>query len=167
MRTLLAFALSIIVVYLKLLRPGGVKAITAENIALRKQLISLSRNLKRTPKLTTPDRIIFAVLASVISVKRLLRIAISIKPATLLKFHKALVQRKYHILFTNKSTKKPGPKGPSQALIDAIVEMKQRNPRYEYRRIAMQISIAFGVESAIVLVGISNQRRQATQCRFT
>ena len=81
-----------------------------------------------------------------INAKRLSRIAIALKPATLLKFHKALVKRKYHLLFSNKSPRKPGPKGPCQAIIDAIVEMKRRNPSYGQRRIAMQISIAFGVE---------------------
>ena len=42
--------------------------------------------------------------------------------------------------------KKPGPKGPDQSLIDVIVAMKQRNPHFGYRRIAMQISPAFGIE---------------------
>ncbi|MCH9764358.1 MAG: hypothetical protein K0U24_09095 [Gammaproteobacteria bacterium] len=45
---------------------------------------------------------------------RLSRIAIILKPETLLKFHKALVTRKYHLLFSNKSLKKPGGKGPEQ-----------------------------------------------------
>jgi hypothetical protein len=78
--------------------------------------------------------------------KRLSRIAIAIKPATLLRFHRALVKRKYQLLFSNKTKKKPGPAGPSQDLINVIVEMKHRNPHYGCRRIAMQISNAFGVE---------------------
>lgn len=41
---------------------------------------------------------------------------------------------------------KPGPKGPSAQLIAAIVDMKQRNSRFGYKRIAQQISHAFGVE---------------------
>ena len=45
----------------------------------------------------------------------------------------------------NKSSKKPGPKGPSPELIHLIVEMKQRNPRFGYLRIAMQIQNAFGI----------------------
>ena len=40
------------------------------------------------------------------SAKRLARIAIILKPATLLKFHKALVNRKYRLLFSNKLPKK-------------------------------------------------------------
>ena len=41
---------------------------------------------------------------------------------------------------------KPRPKGPSQEVINAIVEMKQRNPRYGCPRIAQQINLAFGLE---------------------
>jgi hypothetical protein len=41
---------------------------------------------------------------------------------------------------------KPGPKGPSQELIAAIVEMKRRNPRFGCRRIAQQPSYAFGID---------------------
>ncbi len=40
----------------------------------------------------------------------------------------------------------PGPKGSSQELIDAIVEMKRRNPRFGCPRIAQQINKAFGLE---------------------
>lgn len=137
--------LNIINVWLKLLRPGELRAVAAENIALRKQLIAVSRHQKRAPKLTAFDTILFRILTAMISPKRLHRIAIAIKPGILLKFHKALVQRKYRLLFSNKSPRKPGSRGPSQTIIDAIVEMKQRNPRYGNRRIAMQISSAFAV----------------------
>jgi hypothetical protein len=41
---------------------------------------------------------------------------------------------------------KSGPKGPSQELIDAIVEMKRRNPRFGCPRIAQQIAYIFGIE---------------------
>ena len=39
----------------------------------------------------------------------------------------------------------PGPKGPSEALIQAIVELKSRNPRFGCPRIARIISKTFGV----------------------
>ena len=68
-------------------------------------------------------------------------------PATLLTFHQALVRRKYRRLFSSKSRpKKPGPKGPSEALIRAIVELKSRNPRFGCPRIARIISQTFGVD---------------------
>jgi putative transposase len=148
MMKLIAFISTYIITWLRLLPSGGVRAIAAENIMLRQQLIALSRNHKRAPRLTFFDKIIFGILTSMMSLKRLQRIAVIIKPATLLKFHKALVNRKYSLLFSNKSGKKPGPKGPEQSIIDLILEMKQRNPSYGYRRIAMQISNSFGVPIA-------------------
>ena len=70
-----------------------------------------------------------------------------IKPATLFKFHKALVERKYRLLFSSSPhRRKPGPKGPSPELIAAIVDMKRRNPRFGCVRIAQQIAHAFGIE---------------------
>jgi hypothetical protein len=66
----------------------------------------------------------------------LLRAAIILKPATIRRFHRELVKRKYRLLFTPKSRGKPGPKGPSPELISAILEMKRRNPNFGYQRIA-------------------------------
>ena len=52
---LLRFICGWIRVVILILRPGGVKAIAAENMVLRQQLISLSRQHKRSPKLNTLD----------------------------------------------------------------------------------------------------------------
>ena len=41
------------------------------------------------------------------------------------KFHQSLVKRKYRLLFSSKTYRKPGPKGPSKELIQLIIEMKQ------------------------------------------
>jgi hypothetical protein len=70
---------------------------------------------------------------------------IVLKPATLLLFHRHLAKRKYGALFTAKRRGKPGPKGPLQEVIHTIVEMKRRNPRFGYQRIADQIILTFGV----------------------
>ncbi len=129
-----------------LLKPGGTKALMVENMMLRKQLILVSRHRKRAPRLSLWDRLHFAFLAALVYPKRLANLAIIIKPSTLIKFHQALIKRKYRALYSNKSKRKPGPKGPSQALMRAILEMKQRNPRFGCRRIAMQISNMFGIE---------------------
>jgi transposase InsO family protein len=77
---------------------------------------------------------------------RSLRSAIVLKPSTILSFHRALVKRKYRLLFTPKNRGKPGPIGPSPELISAIVEMKRRNPSFGYQRIADQISLVFDIE---------------------
>jgi transposase InsO family protein len=72
--------------------------------------------------------------------------AVILKASTLLYFHQALVKRKYHLLYNSVKRHCPGPKGPSKELIDAVVEMKRRNPRLGCRKIAEQISSAFGIE---------------------
>jgi len=131
---------------LKLLRPGGTSAIIAENICLRQQLIILNRGKKRCPNLFNTDRLIFGFFSHYINLKRLYRLAILIKPATLLKLHKALVMKKYKCLFSNKNYKKPGRIGPNQEIIDLVLAYKNRNPRFGYLRIAMQISNQFGIK---------------------
>ncbi len=72
--------------------------------------------------------------------------AVILKPSTLLYFHRALVKRKYRLLYSPRKRRRPGPKGPSRELIDTVVEMKRRNPRFGYRKIAEQISSALGIE---------------------
>jgi hypothetical protein len=77
---------------------------------------------------------------------RLLRSAMVLKPATIMAFHRALVKRKYRLLFSPQRRGRPGPRGPAPELITAIVEMKHRNPRFGCRRIAQQLAFIFGVE---------------------
>jgi transposase InsO family protein len=50
------------------------------------------------------------------------------------------------MLFSPVRGRRPGPKGPNKALIDAVVAMKRRNPTWGCPRIAQQIELAFGVE---------------------
>jgi len=79
--------------------------------------------------------------------RRIPKLSMIIKPATLLKFHKALVDGKYRRLFSSSGRpRKPGPKGPSVELIATIVELKRRNPRFGCVRIAQQVSPAFGLD---------------------
>ncbi len=146
MKTILLFILHMFLSILRVLQPGGIRKIAAENIMLRQQLLVIRRRQKRTPKLSVLDRFIFGFLTSIVHPCRLSRISVIVQPATLLKFHQALVKRKYRLLFSAKRKTKPGPKGPSQELIDLVIEMKRRNPRFGYRRIAMQIAHAFKIE---------------------
>ncbi|WP_129782469.1 integrase core domain-containing protein [Peristeroidobacter soli] len=68
------------------------------------------------------------------------------RPATLLRFHRALIRRKYQWLFSASARRRPGPKGPPNELIAVILEIKRLNPRFGCPRIAQQISHAFGLE---------------------
>jgi transposase InsO family protein len=78
--------------------------------------------------------------------RRILRSAVILKPSTLLRFHAALKAYKYRWLYSRRRQSKPGPKGPAPGLIRAIVELKQRNPRFGCPRIAQQLAKCFGIE---------------------
>jgi putative transposase len=70
--------------------------------------------------LSTLDRLVLGLITLFLSPRRIRRCGALIEPATLLKFHKALVDRKYRLLFSSGfSRRKPGPKGPSPSLIAA------------------------------------------------
>jgi len=131
----------------KLIRPGGRRAVIAENLLLKRQLIIHGRSRLRAPNLTTPDRILLGLLSLFLTPRRIARAAIIIKPSTLLAFHDALRKRKYRLLYSPRGIRrKPGPKGPSNEVIKAIVEIKQRNHRFGCPRIAQQINLAFGLD---------------------
>jgi hypothetical protein len=59
---------------------------------------------------------------------RLPKLAFILKPRTLLQFNEALKKRNYRGFFSSGGHRRPGPKGPSKELSDAIVEFKRRNP---------------------------------------
>ena len=147
MRDLFILAIHLLVTVLKLVRPGGVRAVAAESLLLKHQLLISNRSRHRAPNLTTLDRCLLGLATLFLSPRRIPKLGALIKPATLLKFHKALVERKYRRLFSSSSLRrKPGPKVPSPELVAAIVEMKRRNPRFGCVRIAQQISHAFSVD---------------------
>ena len=147
MRDLFLLAVQLIVTLAKLARPGGVRSVMAESVLLKRQLIISRRSSRRAPPLTTLDRFVLGLTTLFLIPWRVAKHAVILKPATLLRFHRALVDRKYRRLFSSAAARaKPGPKGPSEELIAAIVEIKRRNPRFGYQRIAEQIAHAFGVE---------------------
>ena len=147
MKAVLLILLHLAVTAAKLCGPGGVRAVIAENLLLKQQLIVLRRPRQRAPNLTVGDRLLCGFGSLFLSPERIRRVAIGLRPSTLLTFHQALVRRKYRRLFSSDPRpKKPGPPGPSEALIRAIVELKSRNPRFGCPRIARIISQTFGVD---------------------
>ena len=147
MRDLLLLAIHLLVTLAKFLGPGGVRRVAAESLLLKHQLLISNRSRQRAPNLTMLDRLVLGLTTLFVSPHRIPKLSASLKPATLFKFHKALVHRKYRLLFSSSCRRrKPGPKGPSAQLIAAIVEMKHRNPKFGCVRIAQQIAHAFGIE---------------------
>jgi len=114
-----------LVMLIKLLKPGGVKRVMAESIALKYQLVIMNRARKKAPALDTRDRFLFGLLATLIGEIRLQRVAVILKPATILAFHKAIVKRKYSKLYSNQAQKIPGRKARDQILIELVVEIKK------------------------------------------
>ena len=119
------------------------RAVVAESVLVKHQLLILNRSRKRSPNLRPADRVVAGLCALFMRPGRLIRSAIVFRPSTLLSLHRALTQRTYRRLFAVPT--KPGPKGPTEEIMAAVVDMKQRNPSWGCPRIAQQITLAFGV----------------------
>ena len=146
MRAAALLAIHLLVLLAKSLKRGGIKSVIAENLLLKQQLIVMGRTKLKAPNLNESDRFIVGYFSLFISAHRRLMTAVIVKPSTLLRFHRALVDRKYSRLYANKGKNRPGPKGPSHELINAVVEIKRRNPRFGCTRIAYIIALTFGTE---------------------
>jgi hypothetical protein len=146
MRHLLLILLHAISSLGKLLKPGGAKALVAESFLLKHQLLIARRSRRRAPNLRFSDRLIFGLGSLFLPPRRLLRTAILIKPSTLLRCHRALVQLKLKPLYSSGHRHKPGPKGPGQDLVQAIIEFKRRNPHLGCPKIAQQLAKSFGIQ---------------------
>ena len=96
----------------RLLGPGGAKGLVAENLILKQQLLILTRSRQRAPNLTPLDRIVLGLGSLFLRPARLEKVAVALRPATLLAFHQCLIRRKYRALFSSSRRAKPGPKGP-------------------------------------------------------
>jgi putative transposase len=145
MKDLLLLIVHLLTTIAKLLAPGGIRAVVAESLLLKHQLLIVNRPQRRRASLCGWDRLLLGVTTLVVNPNRIRKLAVILKPATF-KFHQALIKQKYRLLFSSPHRRRPGPKGPSKELIAAIVEMKRRNPRFGCPRIAQEIAHTFGVD---------------------
>ena len=106
MRDLLILVLHLITTVLRLARPGGLRAVVAESVLTKHQMLILNRSRRRAPNLRIQDRFIAGLCSLWIKPSRLHKVALVFKPSTLLGFHRALVQRKYRVLFSAKAANK-------------------------------------------------------------
>ena len=111
MHDILAVLIHAIVTVVRLIKPGGLRAVVAESALTRHQLLILNRSRKRSPKLRVSDRIIAGVCTLLMHPTRMLRCGIVLKPSTLLHFDRVLTKRKYRMLFSSQRRVRPGPKG--------------------------------------------------------
>ena len=101
MKALFLLFVHLLVTLARLLGPGGAKAIVAENLLLKQQLLVMNRSRRRAPKLSAVDHFLLGWWSLFLSLRRIKRAAVILKPSTLLRFHAALKQRKYCLLYTS------------------------------------------------------------------
>ena len=157
MRDPILLLVHLIATLARLMGPGGLRSVVAESVLVKQQLLMLNRSRHRAPNLCASDRILAGVCALFMRPARVIRSAIVLRPSTILEFHRALRTRKYRWLFSP-TRRRTGPQGPSNALVDAIIDMKRRNPRWGCPRIAQQI--------ALRLCGRHRQGRGAPSARY-
>jgi hypothetical protein len=103
MRELLILAVHPLVTCAKLLRSGGARAVAAESLLLKHRLLISNRSRQRAPNLTTLDRFVLVLTALFVNPQDC-ELGALVKPATLFKFHQALVDGKYRLLFSRPSS---------------------------------------------------------------
>ncbi len=146
MRDMFTLFLHVMVILFRLARPGGLRSVVAESVSMRHQGLILNRDRKRARNVRTSDRVMAGLCSLLMRPALVLRSAVVLKVSTLLHFHKMLTKQKYGLVFSPKGRSRPGPKGPVKEWIDAVVEMKRRNPTWGCKRIAQQMTMAFGVD---------------------
>jgi len=151
-RDLAVLFLHLLATVARLAGPGGARSVVAESVLVKHQLLILNRSRKRSSNLRVSDRMVAGLCALLMRPGRLIRSAIVLKPSTLLSLHRALTQRKYRRLFSSKAPTKPGPKGPTQEVIAAVIDMKRRNPTWGCPRIAQQMRRSSSISNATTTV---------------
>ncbi len=66
----------------RLLGPGGAKAVIAENLLLKQQLMVLTRARRRAPNLEGPDGFSLRFLSLLLSQPRISKVAITLRAST-------------------------------------------------------------------------------------
>src|ERR1700681_3749322 len=146
MKHLLILAVHLLATIAKLVGPGGVRAVVAESLLLKHQLLISSRARRRAPNLNSFDRLLLGLGSLFVPPSRIPKLAVILKARTLFRLHEALKKCKHRWLFSSGGHRRPGPKGPVKEPLDAIVEIKRRNPRLGCPRIAQEIAHPFGVD---------------------
>jgi putative transposase len=106
---------------------GAPTAADVEIAVLRHQLMVLRRQVTR-PRYTPADRLVLATLAKLLPRERWPVFLVT--PATLLRWHRDLVARRWTYPRIGRS-----PKGLDHQVVDLVVRLARENPRWGYLRI--------------------------------
>ena len=94
MKDLLVVFAQLLTTLANLLGPGGSRAIVADSLLLKQQLLIINRSRRRAPNLTAIDRILLGFWSLFLSPRRIRRSSVILKPSTLLRFREALRMNK-------------------------------------------------------------------------
>lgn len=131
MRDLLVLLVHLLKTLARVLGPGGTRAVVAETLLVKHQLVILNRSRRRAPNLTAMDRIVMGLCTLLMNPSRVPKVAATLKPATLRGFHQALKARKHSRLFSSQGKGKPGPKGPWKSIAAVCTNSLSRRD-YEF-----------------------------------
>ena len=84
MRDLIILLVHGIATVARLTGPGGLRAVVAESLLVKHQLLILNRSRQRSPNLRASDRILAGVCSLFMRPARVIRSAIVIRPSTVL-----------------------------------------------------------------------------------
>ncbi len=85
----------------RLLRAGGARAVVAERVLLKQELLAVRRSRHRAPNFSVRDRFLVGLWALFLGGRRIPRAAIVPRPSTLLSFHDSLKKWKYRLPYTH------------------------------------------------------------------
>ncbi|MGB5201805.1 MAG: hypothetical protein WBR56_18085 [Sedimenticolaceae bacterium] len=86
MKDLLTLLLNLLTTIARLLGLGGAKAVVAENLLMKQQLLVIKRSRRRAPNLSALNRFLFGSWSFVLNPRSIQRAAIIIRHSTLWKF---------------------------------------------------------------------------------
>jgi putative transposase len=109
----------------------------AEILLLRHQVALLERRSVNRPKLTWADRALFAALLAVIPRTRHLGLRLPVAPATILRWHRDLVKRRWAARSQRRSPVRPR-RHPT--ITRLVLRMARDNGNWGYRRIAGELA---------------------------
>ena len=90
MKDLVVLLMHLMTTLARFMGPGGAKAIIANSLLVKQQLLVINRSRKRAPNLSALDRFLLSFWSLFLSPHHIARAAVIIKRSTLLRFHEAL-----------------------------------------------------------------------------
>ena len=93
MKGLLLLLIHLVAVLARLLGPGGVRGLVAENVLIKQQLLILSRTRQRAPNLSSLERFVLGLCTLFVAPSRIPKVAVGVSTSTLLKLYQCLVRQ--------------------------------------------------------------------------